>query len=191
MKPSWTALRPCLRAPRNSGGSRLAVVCALLALALVALLAHGIWSGGAGYRDLQALVRGWLAPKPAPTPTAPDAPAALPAPTVESAADSAPRVPATPIPMVFTNPPPPASRPAAPAAQPMRFLAISQMNHDPSTWRFQITTTNGQTRIVKIGERVDGWTLKTGTSRAVVLEKGGQRVRLAKEAAPDATASAK
>ena len=191
MPPTWTSIWPGHGAPRQDGASRLAVVCALLALALVAVLAHGIWSGGAGYRNLQVRMRGWFGPAPVPAPAPTPAPAALPAPTAESAPASAPRIPATPIPMVFTNPPPPVARPAAPAAQPMRFLALSQMSHDPATWRFQITTTNGQTRIVKLGERVDGWTLKTGTSRAVVLVKGGQRLRLAKEAAPDATASAK
>lgn len=170
------------------GGLRIESVCALLVLALAGLVIRGIWSDGRDFARLHAYLRQLQAPPPVAVPVAHPASEAAPAPAplppepAEPLAPTAAVVQAPLVPIAFTDPP---ATPTPHPAQPMRYIALSQMSHDPSTWRFQITTTNGQSRIIKIGQAVDGWKLTTGSSRAVVLEKNGTRIRLAKEECAD------
>lgn len=172
---------------------RIESICAVLVLALAGVAIRGIWTDGRDFARMHAYLRQLQAPPPVAVPAAePSSPEAVPSPPpaqpampAEAIAPTTAAAQAPLIPIAFTSPPPPAPKPA----QPMRYVALSQMNHESSTWRFQITTTNGQSRIIKIGQEVDGWKLTMGSSRAVALEKNGQRIRLAKEEGAGAPAA--
>ena len=58
------------------------------------------------------------------------------------------------------------------------YVGFSKLGANPSSWRFQVNSSDGRSHFLKIGDVVAGWTVVRGDDKVIILEKNGRETTL-------------